>query len=182
MNLKLIRAITLLGALAVSSGCQFSADKNPDLGKMASFKGPLGLQLYSLREQFAKDVPGTVKLVRDFGFRDVELAGTYGLVPEELRALLAVNHLNAVAGHFSYERFRDDAEGVAKEAKALGLDYAGVAWCRTRVKLRRNGPGKPRRFSIARVKCWPGTASSSSTTITVTNLCPTATARCSICS
>lgn len=128
MNLKLIRAITLLGALAVSSGCQFSADKNPDLGKMASFKGPLGLQLYSLREQFAKDVPGTVKLVRDFGFRDVELAGTYGLVPEELRALLAVNHLNAVAGHFSYERFRDDAEGVAKEAKALGLDYAGVAW------------------------------------------------------
>lgn len=117
-----------MGAVLLSAGCTLPADRSPDVGARGSFTGPLGLQLYSLREQFAKDVPGTVGLVRDFGFREVELAGTYGMVPEELRALLAVNHLNAVAGHFSYERFRDDPQGVAKEAKALGLDYAGVAW------------------------------------------------------
>ena len=128
MNSKLICTITLLGVLGFSAGCHLAADKSPAASKVGRFEGPLGLQLYSLREQFAKDVPGTVKVVRDFGFRDVELAGTYGMLPEELRALLAVNGLNAVAGHFSYERFRDDAEGVAKEAKALGLEYAGVAW------------------------------------------------------
>jgi sugar phosphate isomerase/epimerase len=93
-----------------------------------SFKGPLGLQLYSLRDQFKKDVPGTMAKVREFGFRDVELAGTYGKSPEEFTALLAANGLKAVAGHFGYERFRDNPEDVAKEAKALGLEYAGVAW------------------------------------------------------
>jgi len=97
-------------------------------GTGTSFKGPLGLQLYSLRDQFAKDVPGTMAKVKEFGFRDVELAGTYGKTPEEFNALLKANNLKAVAGHFGYERFRDDPEGLAKEAKALGLEYAGVAW------------------------------------------------------
>jgi len=93
-----------------------------------SFKGPLGLQLYSLRDQFAQDVPGTMAKVKEFGFTQVELAGTYGKTPEEFNALLKANNLKAIAGHFGYERFRDDPEGVAKEAKALGLEYAGVAW------------------------------------------------------
>jgi sugar phosphate isomerase/epimerase len=128
MKINLISATVWLGAGLLTAGCRLPADRSLDAAPRGSFTGPLGLQLYSLRDQFAKDVPGTVKLVRDFGFREVELAGTYGMVPEELRALLAVNHLNAVAGHFSYERFRDDPAGVAKEAKALGLDYAGLAW------------------------------------------------------
>ncbi len=126
MNLK--NAAVGLVAVLLTAGCRTPAGRSADAGPQGSFTGTLGLQLYSLRDQFAKDVPGTVKLVHEFGFREVELAGTYGMVPEELRALLAVNHLNAVAGHFSYERFRDDPAGVAKEAQALGLDYAGVAW------------------------------------------------------
>jgi sugar phosphate isomerase/epimerase len=128
MNSNIIGKITLATTLLVSVACLHAADKSPAAGTGPSFKGPLGLQLYSLREQFKKDVPGTLKLVRDFGFRDVELAGTYGKSPEEFHALLVANQLNPVAGHFGYERFRDDPEGVAKEAKALGLEYAGVAW------------------------------------------------------
>ncbi len=128
MNTNLIRTVTWVTALLASATHLMAADKSAAGGTGASFKGPLGLQLYSLREQFNKDVPGTLAKVREFGFRDVELAGTYGKSPEEFRALLAANHLNAVAGHFSYERFRDDPEGVAKEAKALGLEYAGLAW------------------------------------------------------
>ena len=98
------------------------------VGTGASFKGPLGLQLYSLRADFAKDVPGTLKKVRDLGFKYVELAGTYGLSPEKFKEALDANGLVAVAGHFPYERFRDDVEGVAGEAKALGLKYVGCAW------------------------------------------------------
>lgn len=93
-----------------------------------NFKGPLGIQLYSLRDQLGKDVPGTLAKVHDFGFHDIETYSTHGKSPEEFNALLKANHLRAVAGHFSYERFKDDPEGVAKEARALGLQYAGVAW------------------------------------------------------
>lgn len=115
-------AVIVAGLLSSCSTPQRAA------GTGASFKGPLGLQLYSLRDQFAKDVPGTMAQVRAFGFTQVELAGTYGKSPEEFKALLAANGLKAVAGHFGYDQFRDNPEGVAKEAKALGLEYAGVAW------------------------------------------------------
>lgn len=93
-----------------------------------SFKGPLGLQLYSLRDQFKTDVPGTLAKVKEFGFTQVELAGTYGKSPEEFSALLKANGLKAVAGHFGFDDFKKDPEAIAKQAKALGLEYAGTAW------------------------------------------------------
>src|SRR6187401_3544192 len=71
--------------------------------KSSGFEGPLGLQLYSLRAQFAKDVPGTLDKVRDFGFKNVELAGTYGLTPEKFKTELESRGLTAISGHFPYE-------------------------------------------------------------------------------
>ena len=91
-------------------------------------KGPVGLQLYSLRDLFAKEVPGTLDKVRDYGLHYVELAGTYGLAPEKFRSELNSRGLEAVSGHFPFERFRDQPETIAAEAKALGLKYVGCAW------------------------------------------------------
>lgn len=99
-----------------------------DVGIGPSFKGPLGLQLYSLREQFKKDVPGTLETVEHWGIRYAELAGTYDLSPEKFGAMLKEHKIQPIAGHWSYEKFRDDPESVAREAKALGLRYAGCAW------------------------------------------------------
>jgi len=93
-----------------------------------SFKGPVGLELYSLRADFAKDIPGTLEKVRGFGVKYVELAGTYTLAPGQFKELLEARGLKAISSHFPYERFRDDVEGVAHDAKALGLQYAGCAW------------------------------------------------------
>ncbi len=93
-----------------------------------NFKERIGLQLYSLREQFARDVPKTLDQVQDFGIKYVETHSTYGLTPEKFRAELDSRGLKAVSGHFSYERFRDQIEEVAREAKILGLQYAGSAW------------------------------------------------------
>ena len=64
------------GALSFAS----SAGIGPD------FKGPIGLQLYSLREQFKKDVPGTLDEVKGFGIKYAELAGTYNLAPEQFKS------------------------------------------------------------------------------------------------
>ena len=110
MKLSLIRTVTMLTTLLSAATRLAAADQSPAVGIGPSFKGPLGLQLYSLREQFKQDVPGTLARVHGLGFRLVELAGTYGKSPEEFRALLT------------------DPDSVAKEAKALGLEYAGLAW------------------------------------------------------
>jgi hypothetical protein len=49
------------------------------------FQGPLGVQLYSFREAFKTDVRGTLARVRALGFREVELAGTYGMSAQQFR-------------------------------------------------------------------------------------------------
>jgi sugar phosphate isomerase/epimerase len=93
-----------------------------------TFKGPIGLQLYSLRDQFAKDVPGTLDTVRRLGFTDVELAGTYGQTPEQFRGLLDARGLHAVSAHFPFDRFRTNVDGIISEAKIFGIKYVGCAW------------------------------------------------------
>ena len=91
-------------------------------------KGPVGLQLWSVRAQMDKDVPGTLAEVRSWGIKYVELAGTYKLTPAEFKAQLDARGLEAVSGHFSYERWRDNPEEVLAEAETLGLRYVGCAW------------------------------------------------------
>lgn len=116
----------LLATLSFSAFTAGAAESKTGTGP--SFKGPIGLQLYSLRADFAKDVPGTLAKVHAYGIRNVELAGTYNLAPDKCTELLEANGLKAISGHFPYERFRDDAHGIAHEAEALGLKYVGCAW------------------------------------------------------
>ena len=110
----------------LASASLFAADKT--VGTGPSFKGPIGLQLYSLRADFAKDLPATLEKVKSFGIKNVETASTYNLSPAQFKEMLLAKGLQPVSGHFQFERFRDDIEGVAKDAKALGLKYAGCAW------------------------------------------------------
>lgn len=92
------------------------------------FRGPLGLQLYSVRKELERDVPGTLRRVHDLGFREVELAGTYGLTAEQFRAELDRAGLRATSMHVDYGRLRDSLQAVLREAKTLGVEYVGTAW------------------------------------------------------
>lgn len=94
----------------------------------SNFQGPIGLQLYSLRAQFAKDVSGTLDKVKALGFTNVELAGTYGLTAEQFKALLDARGLKAVSAHFPFDQFRTNLDGIIHDAKIFGLQYVGCAW------------------------------------------------------
>jgi sugar phosphate isomerase/epimerase len=89
------------------------------------FTGSLGLQLESVSGQLKDDLSGTLDKVHHFGFKYVELVGDYHLSPESLKAELHAHDLTAVSAHFPYAKFRDDPEGIAREAAALGLSYVG---------------------------------------------------------
>lgn len=105
-----------------------AAETAAGIGSGPSFQGPVGLQLYSLRAEFTRNVPGTLDRVKAMGIRNVELAGTYNLSPARFKEMLDQRGLRPVSGHFPYERYRDDLEGVVRDARALGLAYAGCAW------------------------------------------------------
>jgi sugar phosphate isomerase/epimerase len=137
MNSAMKRPRRFVLLLPVLAACIFamtySINRAGTMGQHATgigpgFKGPIGLQLYSLREQFAKDVPATLEQVRAFGIKYVETHSTYGLTPEKFRAQLDAHGLQAVSGHFSYEQCRDHIEDIARDAKTLGLQYVGCAW------------------------------------------------------
>ena len=93
------------------------------------FSAKAGLQLYSLRSQFQlRGVPWTLDQVKAFGITEVELAGTYNLKPAEFVAELKQRGITPVSAHFPYARWKNDLDNVVKEAKELGLKYAGCAW------------------------------------------------------
>ena len=93
-----------------------------------SLPGVLGLELYTLRHLMEKDVPGTLKLVKDWGFEDVEGGGLPGKTAAEFKALLGQYGLRMQSMLTGYEQLRDDLASVVKDAKAIGSSYVGTAW------------------------------------------------------
>lgn len=59
-----------------------------------------GLQLYSLREETAKDFQGTIARVAEMGYRGVEFAGYGGIKPDEMARLVKENNLEVYGTHF----------------------------------------------------------------------------------
>ncbi len=118
--------MVLACAIALTSFQSVTSQRTAGTG--SSFKAPIGLQLYSLRDQFTHNIPGTLDQVRAFGIKYLELAGTYGVAPEKFKDQLDARGLKAISGHFPYEQCRDHIEDVAREAKIFGLEYVGCAW------------------------------------------------------
>lgn len=125
--MRRIAELALVSSVLLTSVCNNTLAREVGQGK--SFHGPTGLQLYSLREMFKKEgVTPTLNLVRQWGFKYVEVAGTYGLTPVEFKSELDKRGLVPIGSHFPYDRLRNDIDGVIKDAKALGLPYVGCAW------------------------------------------------------
>lgn len=88
----------------------------------------VGLQLYSLRDQFKEDVPSTLALINEWGISKIEGGGTYGMPMESFQALLAENDLDVVSVGASFEELESDLEKVIANAKAFGATYVMCAW------------------------------------------------------
>ena len=111
MNLRLAAALILASATGLAADPQ-----------------PLGLQLWSLRNQLGADLPSGLAKVKALGFTVVESAGTYGRTPADLRQLADANGLRIVGCHMPYERMQSDLAGAIAEAKALGASFIVVPW------------------------------------------------------
>ena len=80
-------------------------------------KPPLGLQLWSVRNMLAKDVPGTLKQIKDWGFDEVETFGGFGA---EIAAPLKAAGLKVRAMHVGYDRLSGDMARALRDADAVG--------------------------------------------------------------
>ncbi len=114
-----VTAAGTLGAVVLSHyGCRRSAE--------------IGLQLYTIREAMAKDVPGSLKKVADAGYKYLELADYvngkfYGYEPAEFLKLVNSLGMKILSSHTQVE-----GEGVTLvNARKMAEDHAklGVKYC-----------------------------------------------------
>jgi sugar phosphate isomerase/epimerase len=94
----------------------------------ASYSQEIGLQLYSLRNQFAKDVPGTMAKIKSYGIKEIEIGDTYGLSFPEFIKLIAQNQLQVVSYGTDFERLMNFPQSVADDARAYGAKFVVCYW------------------------------------------------------
>jgi sugar phosphate isomerase/epimerase len=92
------------------------------------FKGPLGLQLYTFREAFKTNVPGTLDKIKALGFKELEGGGNYGLGVEKFKALLKERGLKMASVGFGYEAMKKDIDACVQRAKAFDVKYVMCSW------------------------------------------------------
>lgn len=116
-------AATLLVLLSVNAVTQTRELKTQKPKPM------IGLELYSVRDDCAKDLPGVLKKVAQMGYKGVEFAGYHGRTAEELRKMLDENGLKCCGTHLGLDALMgDNLEKTIAFNKTLGNKYLMVAY------------------------------------------------------
>ncbi len=112
---------SVLGGMAASAGVGFR-----ELGAEGplAWPGPIGLELYTVRDQFAKDPAGTLKQVAATGYKEVE-TGPY-MSAAKLNPMLRANGLAVPSGYFDAPKTIEDWKKTVDLGKSYGLHYIVV--------------------------------------------------------
>ena len=86
-------------------------------------KVPLGIQLWTVKDEAAKDLEGTLRKVYAAGFREIEFAGFYGKTAAEIGALLKGIGFSLVSMHAGAADIASKGDQILADAKTLGLRY-----------------------------------------------------------
>jgi sugar phosphate isomerase/epimerase len=132
MNGKnLSRRVILKSGLAVFvGGCALqTTSKEGEQMKTAKREIPVGLQLWTVRTECAKDFPGTIAKVAKMGYKGVEFAGYYDRKAEDVRKMLDDNGLLCCGSHTAIDLLSDENFAKTMEFnRTIGNKYIIVPW------------------------------------------------------
>lgn len=86
-----------------------------------------GIVSYTYRNQFAKDVPGTLDMIKGQGITDIEFSNLFKQTPEDLRKMCDARGVKCSSYGVSYEDLVNKTDEVGKTAVTLGATYVRVA-------------------------------------------------------
>jgi sugar phosphate isomerase/epimerase len=122
-------ATAACGGRSVSVGSpSASATPSDNVLRIRSQGAPIGVQLWTFREQAKPDPVAMLKMARGMGISHVETAGTYGMTAAQLADALKGAGLRATSMHVGYDDLMKNPQKVIADAKALGATYVGLAW------------------------------------------------------
>jgi len=85
---------------------------------------PIGLQLYTVRDEVAKDLPGTLKRVAQVGYREVETGGLDSKAKAmEFHQAVQDAGLECPSVHFDYDGLRSALADKMEIASTVGASY-----------------------------------------------------------
>lgn len=88
----------------------------------------VGLQLYSLRNQFKTDVTGTLDIIQSWGITKLEGGGTYGMSMEDFKKEIGARNLEVVSVGAGFEDLQNNVEKIIATGKEFGAKYVMCAW------------------------------------------------------
>ncbi|MDB6031033.1 MAG: sugar phosphate isomerase [Verrucomicrobiales bacterium] len=97
-------------------------------GTGPSFKGPLGLQMYSLRFYAPSNFPAKLDKVREYGLKTIEGGPNRGTSLEEFFKELESRGIKLVSSGVDFERLKANPDAVVEQSKKLGVKYVMCAW------------------------------------------------------
>lgn len=84
---------------------------------------PPGIQLWTVKEDIARDFEGTLRALGKMGYRRIEAAGWHGRTPAQFRAAVRSAGLDPAAAHYGLRDLIDDTEGRLAFARDVGVKY-----------------------------------------------------------
>jgi len=109
-----------LGAAAVGSALPGVGPREARAAARQPRLSPVGIQLYTLREEMGRDFEGTLERLARIGYGEVEFAGYFNRPPAEVRAILDRFGLTSPSTHVSIEQVRDDMDATIASARTIG--------------------------------------------------------------
>ena len=142
-------AVTVLGTGCMKEG-QTMGTAKPD-------KTPVGLQLYSVRTEAEKDLPGVLAKVANMGYQGVEFAGYYDHPAKDIRKMLDDNGLVCCGTHTAWETLSDQNLAATIEFnRILGNKYLICPWLQpNEANPRETWLGYAKRFNVLAEKVKP---------------------------
>jgi sugar phosphate isomerase/epimerase len=88
----------------------------------------VGLMLYTVRDDCARDLEGTLRAVAGLGYEGVELHSLYGHEPEAVRGWLDELGLPVAGRHAALDALENGLGELAEELRVLGCDRIVLSW------------------------------------------------------
>ena len=123
------RRILLKGMTALLAAPWLSAcGRTPPAAETGNRLERIGIQLYTVRDRMAADLPGTLQKIAQIGYDEVEFAGYFEHTPAQIKGFLDAAGLVSPSAHTSIDAIRTSPERLIETAQTLGNRYIALGW------------------------------------------------------
>ena len=85
-----------------------------------------GVVSFTFRNDFSKDVPGTLDYIKQMGIRNIEFSNLFGKTATEMRDLLDARGMVCTSYGVYYDALTNKTDAVIRDAKTLGAEFVRV--------------------------------------------------------